>query len=100
LATNSTGAATAVALILWGLGCTDASEDTVEVLPSPSADVVFIDEGRVWVMAADGSEAEALADGAGVGSSPRWSPDGHRIAYLEHRAATKLHRGLRPHWRP
>jgi dipeptidyl aminopeptidase/acylaminoacyl peptidase len=37
---------------------------------------------RLWMVNADGSDLRPLTSGAGNESSPRWSPDGKRLAYV------------------
>ena len=37
---------------------------------------------QLWIVSADGSDPYALTAGAANASSPRWSPDGTRLAYL------------------
>jgi len=50
---------------------------------------------RVWLVALDGSSHEPLLAGEGSYSSPRWSPDGERIAYLRRGDGRT---GLYVHW--
>ncbi|MGY6588006.1 MAG: prolyl oligopeptidase family serine peptidase [Wenzhouxiangella sp.] len=61
--------------------------------PSPSGErIVFVrnwmdrqtDRARssLWIVAADGRGLEPLTDRDSNASSPRWSPDGERLAYL------------------
>ena len=37
--------------------------------------------GNLWMVSKDGSQHQKLTSGEGNESSPRWSPDGKRIAY-------------------
>ena len=37
---------------------------------------------KLWVINTDGSDHRPLTDGGGGESSPRWSPDGSRLAYV------------------
>jgi dipeptidyl aminopeptidase/acylaminoacyl peptidase len=43
-------------------------------------------ESRLWTFSLDGSESRCLTEGPGLDDSPRWSPDGHHIAFLSTRA--------------
>ena len=38
--------------------------------------------GAIWLVDRDGGNHRPLADGAGNQSSPRWSPDGKRLAFV------------------
>ena len=38
--------------------------------------------GTIWLVDSDGGNHRPLADGAGNQSSPRWSPDGKRLAFV------------------
>jgi len=42
-------------------------------------------ESNLWVISSDGSEDRGLTNGNYSDSSPRWSPDGSRVAYLSDR---------------
>jgi Tol biopolymer transport system component len=45
--------------------------------PVPVGAIAFVHGSKIWVMGPDGGGRKALTDG----DSPRWSPDGKRLAY-------------------
>jgi dipeptidyl aminopeptidase/acylaminoacyl peptidase len=64
--------------------------------------IVFVEEwteiqtdasySSLWLIAPDGTQRRALTSGKYRDSSPRWSPDGTRIAYLSNRSGkTQIH---------
>jgi Tol biopolymer transport system component len=57
---------------------------------APDGTIVFIREGRPWTMTISGTEQRALESIAG-GFSPRWSPDGSRLALLQHDGSARAH---------
>jgi WD40-like Beta Propeller Repeat len=56
--------------------------------PGGGPEIVFFLGGSIWVMNADGSGAHKLANANGY--TPRWSPDGSKIAFTTYDAS----------WRP
>ena len=49
-------------------------------------------QSNLWIVNADGSRLRQLTDGAWRDSSPEWSPDGKRIAFLSNRSgSTQIH---------
>jgi len=50
---------------------------------------------NIWVINADGSDHRKLTLRTGSESSPRWSPDGNRLAYI---ASTEEGAELHVHW--
>ncbi|BDG60077.1 hypothetical protein [Caldinitratiruptor microaerophilus] len=62
--------------------------DVLDGFPDWSPDgtqIVFMRDGRTWVMAADGSSARPLAAGRDTwDTQPSWSPDGRWIALIRH----------------
>lgn len=87
-------ALSAIALLLWGVVRSSRQEPasadgptTVE-LAAPIGEIVFSVDGALWTVNADGSGlARVLARGdAGAAiSSPSFSPEGARLAYIEDR---------------
>ncbi len=47
----------------------------------------FEQEGDVWVMAADGSDAHRVTTGTGAETDPAWSPDGQELVYVSNAGA-------------
>ena len=43
-------------------------------------------ESRLWTFSLDGSDSRCLTQGPGLDDQPRWSPDGHHIAFTSTRA--------------
>ncbi len=43
-------------------------------------------KGSIWVVPFSGGEPRKLTGGLGLDDAPRWSPDGHRLAFLSDRA--------------
>lgn len=47
---------------------------------------------NIWVLDSDGGGHRALTEGRGLAHSPRWSPDGARIAYISnHEGSSQLY---------
>lgn len=74
---------------------TDAAEHDLEPALSPDGTLIAFAKARldmsgqdIWVMNADGSNPHLLASvGAGIATSPDWSPDGSQIAFYATQAS-------------
>jgi len=53
---------------------------------------VYVEQSNLWIASTDGRERKQWTNGAWHDSSPRWSPDGERVAWISDR-------GGRPHLR-
>ncbi len=61
-------------------------EGTSPVVSPRSDSVVFVRDGQLWGVAIDGrSPARQLFHAKGRNASPRWSPDGSRLAFRSYR---------------
>ncbi len=61
-------------------------EGTSPVISPLSDSVVFVSKGQLWGVPIDGSaKAEQLFTAHGRNGSPRWSPDGRRLAFRSYR---------------
>jgi Tol biopolymer transport system component len=64
--------------VLSAAGC--AGPDAQE--PELTGTIAFVRGGQLWVMRADGGSQRRLTRSPGSKSSPVWSPEGRRIAYV------------------
>jgi len=60
------------------------SPDGTQVAYVRAINDIMLDDtrGNIWIAATDGSEHRPLLSGKSSYSSPRWSPDGGRLAYI------------------
>lgn len=61
------------------------SPDGSEIVYERQSNDIMTDGSRtsLWILASDGSDHRPLVSGTKSASSPRWSPDAERIAYVE-----------------
>jgi dipeptidyl aminopeptidase/acylaminoacyl peptidase len=73
------------------------SPDGTQVVYERRGNDIMTDSTRsnLWVIDADGSGHRPLVSGTSSASSPRWSPDGSRIAYMQ---ATDSGNGIYVRW--
>ena len=66
-------------------GSPQISPDGTQVVYERRSNDIMTDRTRsnLWIIDADGSGHRPLVSGTSSSSSPRWSPDGQRIAYTE-----------------
>jgi Tol biopolymer transport system component len=59
---------------------------------SPDATkIIFVRDGVLWVMDADGGNEVELGAAPIFGEGPAWSPDGNTIAYARDDSATNIY---------
>jgi ell wall binding domain 2 (CWB2)/WD40-like Beta Propeller Repeat len=59
----------------------NSSDDTEPAVSPDGTKVLFVRDGAIWSMEANGSGQTKLSQTGSVDASPAWSPDGTRIAF-------------------
>jgi dipeptidyl aminopeptidase/acylaminoacyl peptidase len=71
--------------MLGEMGCSEEGCEDIQVSPD-GKNVVWPAKKHIWIASADGKKkAEQLEELAGESDTPRWSPDGTRIAFRSNR---------------
>lgn len=73
------------------------SPDGTQIIYERQSNDIMTDSTRsnLWIIGADGSGHRPLVSGTSSSSSPRWSPDGGRIAYMQ---STDTGNGIYVRW--
>jgi Tol biopolymer transport system component len=76
----------ALVLLVTGAVTAGGAAGTAEAaFPGANGKLAFVKAGNVWVADADGSEPVQLTTDPAFDRSPRWSPDGTKIAFSSNR---------------